>query len=259
MGVLSAPETPNITDWMQGWGSLLALPLSLGAMVFTGLLLLHEIRVRRQERYHNDSAQARLIRVDEARHDDGADRKGSRIRYRIHNRSDAPILDVHVLHPSPEGDRYEESGQRITVEGREKGWFSFTDPALTAKIGEAKFVHSLDLPYVLVFTDAEGRKWSRYMGAGLPKRVLGEVAFQSESIVGLVAVLWNLPTQRQAVRRWLDAPRRSIKRRLRRRIWRRRQESIERDMVRIAAFMEMQRKAETAGIGDSDRGGSVVD
>jgi hypothetical protein len=42
-------EAPNTADWMQGYGAVISLPLSLLAVLFTGWLLRHEIRNRRQD------------------------------------------------------------------------------------------------------------------------------------------------------------------------------------------------------------------
>ncbi|MEU4215885.1 hypothetical protein [Actinoplanes sp. NPDC026623] len=56
-----ATEIPNITDWMQGWGSLAAAVTSALAVLFTGWLLRHEIRARREEQADSAGAQARLI------------------------------------------------------------------------------------------------------------------------------------------------------------------------------------------------------
>jgi hypothetical protein len=46
---------------MQGWGSILSLVVSTGALVFTGWLLRHEIRVRREEKADTDASLARLV------------------------------------------------------------------------------------------------------------------------------------------------------------------------------------------------------
>ncbi|MFC3383328.1 hypothetical protein [Couchioplanes azureus] len=252
--MVSAAEAPNVTDWMQGWGSVLGLPLAFGAMIFTGLLLLHEIRVRRQERYHNDTAQARLVRVDRIHHDDGVDRASARITYRVHNRSAAPVFDVHVLHPSQDGDRYDSPSRMITIEGGEKGSVSITDPSLVADVGpNAKYSHSLDLPFVLVFTDAEGRRWSRYLGAGLPERMLRELSPGPGSIFGLLLELLYLRGKLQTALQWIDRPRRWAKSTLRRKIWKRRQEGIHRTTEEIKAFLKLQDNAMAADEGDAKR------
>ncbi|MGC4857308.1 hypothetical protein ACLQ24_29070 [Micromonospora sp. DT4] len=56
-----AAEAPKITDWMQAWGSVVGLVMSTFAVIFTGLLFRHEIRVRREEQRDGEAAQARLI------------------------------------------------------------------------------------------------------------------------------------------------------------------------------------------------------
>jgi hypothetical protein len=229
---------------MQAWGSILALPLSLGAMIFTGLLLFHEVRVRRQERYHNDSAQARLVRIDSAIHDDGSDHSTARIKYWVSNRSGSPVFDLQVLHPSKDGDTWDAPSRTITVVGGERGAYSIVDPSLITKLGEkTAFVHSLDLPYLLVFTDAEGRRWSRDRGAGLPRRAIRELAPISGSIIGLLSELWSIGQKRQALMRWLGSPRRLAKGWLRRAIWKRRQVGIDNATKAIQEIMRLQAMA----------------
>jgi H+/gluconate symporter-like permease len=59
-GAVLAADTPSVTDWMQGWGSLLAVITSLVAIIFTALLLRHEVRARRQDQAEMMAGQARL-------------------------------------------------------------------------------------------------------------------------------------------------------------------------------------------------------
>jgi hypothetical protein len=96
-----AEEAPKITDWMQAWGSFAGLVMSTVAVIFTGLLFRHEIRVRREEQRDSEAALARLVvyefrRVDTTDVDDDGNLIGDvvYIEYRIRNLAASPILDV---------------------------------------------------------------------------------------------------------------------------------------------------------------------
>lgn len=92
--MLVAAEVPNTADWMQGWGAVISLPLSLLAVLFTGWLLRHEIRTRRAERADLESRQARLIRVQIDR---DLDEDTATYSFIVHNLSTASIYDVRVF------------------------------------------------------------------------------------------------------------------------------------------------------------------
>src|SRR4051794_31199066 len=81
---------------MQGWGTVLSVPLSLFAVMFTGLLLRHEIRVRREERDDADAAQARLVWLDTI--ETGSTPEGmDAIRIRIRNSNEQAVMNVSVV------------------------------------------------------------------------------------------------------------------------------------------------------------------
>jgi hypothetical protein len=94
-GVLAA-DVPKITDWLQAWGSVAGALMSAGALVFTGLLLLHEIRVRREERRETAIAQARLVWA-EALNPVGSESGGwTGVDWVVHNHSSSPIFNAEV-------------------------------------------------------------------------------------------------------------------------------------------------------------------
>ncbi|MGC4748930.1 hypothetical protein ACLQ28_25210 [Micromonospora sp. DT201] len=95
-----AAEAPKITDWMQAWGSLAGLVMSTAAVIFTGLLFRHEIRVRREEKTDAESVQARLVvgtdiyLVPKQGQPDLFVEAG----VKVVNYSNAPVLDLTVYH-----------------------------------------------------------------------------------------------------------------------------------------------------------------
>ncbi|MBM0259363.1 hypothetical protein [Micromonospora sp. 4G55] len=167
-----AGEAPKITDWMQAWGSLAGLVMSTVAVVFTGLLFRHEIRVRREEQRDNEAALARLVvyefrRVDTTDVDDDGNLIGDvvYIEYRIRNLAASPILDVTfslldvekgVMHPAM-------TVREVVVSETDVG-VDF-DPPL-----EIQEPWELDLLLpVIHFTDANGLQWVR-QGTASPVR-----------------------------------------------------------------------------------------
>ncbi len=59
--VLTLADAPSVADWMQGWGTLLALPLSMIALILTARLLRQEMRNRREDREQEEASQASLV------------------------------------------------------------------------------------------------------------------------------------------------------------------------------------------------------
>jgi hypothetical protein len=245
--VLLSADAPNYADIMQAWGSILALPLALGAMVFTGLLLRHELRTRREDFYHSDSAQARLAVLEGIAYDDGADRTRTRVKYVVHNRSERVLLNVHVRHIKPDGSAYQSAARMITIEAGEKRWLSIIDdPQVATSIGETKMIHGMDLPFILVFDDAEGRRWFRRDGVRRPERMIREPVPRPSTVVGMLWEVWEVQRRLNRVTYWLDTPRREVKRRLRNRIWQKRSSVIDAAIKGAKSFMEWKATAELA-------------
>ena len=208
-------EEPNFADWLQGWGTVAGAVFSFLAVLVTGRVLIHELRVRRAERYHNDSAQARLVRVKSVLIDDGTDGISTRIRYRVHNRSDHAVGDVHIRHLSQDGNSFESPDRRVSMESGEERWISITDSRLATPVGETKLVHGMNIPFILVFSDIEGRLWLRREGAYLPERMLKEPLPKPSSIFGLLSESWGIPQRVGHLTRVMNAPRLKIKSRIR--------------------------------------------
>ncbi|MEU7610111.1 hypothetical protein [Micromonospora sp. NPDC049204] len=165
-----AAEAPKITDWMQAWGSLAGLVMSTAAVIFTGLLFRHEIRVRRDEQRDSEAAQARLVVAQIAGLEmAGTDKETGYpvgtmvgVHWRVKNHSQAPIFDAVV---SIDGWTEERWGE--VIEGQASGVVQ-CDPPLALDYG------SYDPREALVtveFTDVAGLRWTRTLGDP-PERVI---------------------------------------------------------------------------------------
>ncbi|MEW2378547.1 hypothetical protein AB0883_20950 [Micromonospora sp. NPDC047812] len=163
-----AAEAPKITDWMQAWGSLAGLVMSTLAVVVTGLLLRHEIRVRREEKRASESAQARLV-IPVLTFKDASETEGIRTygpsnpaSVTLTNHSAAPIFDVRIdvmwkkTHRWP--GRRRDSVETVLAGGARR--FTVVEKtvavdyelsAVAASIGQAR----------VQFTDAAGLVWER--------------------------------------------------------------------------------------------------
>jgi hypothetical protein len=173
--MLVAAEAPNTADWMQGWGAIISLPLSLLAVLFTGWLLRHEIRVRREERTDLEARQARLVRVtiDER----GLDEETATFRFTIRNLSPEPIYSIFV---------FSYSGGRYAIQGDEPvAWRLSAGDEIPISMGPNwmdtgdRFV-PISPRAALQFEDANGRTWVRFEDEQ-PRRWIGPsmVSYQS--------------------------------------------------------------------------------
>ncbi|MEU8337801.1 hypothetical protein [Micromonospora tulbaghiae] len=175
-----AEEAPKITDWMQAWGSLAGLVMSTVAVIFTGMLFRHEIRVRREEQRDNEAALARLVvyefrRVDTTEVDDDGSLFGDvvYIEYRIRNLAASPILDVTFsLMDLEKGVTYPAMTVKEVVVSETDVGIAFDPPLKVSQLGNIDLL----LP-VIQFTDANGLHWVRQGTASpirrFPKRGLG--------------------------------------------------------------------------------------
>jgi hypothetical protein len=159
---------------MQGWGSILSLVVSTGALVFTGWLLRHEIRVRREEKADNEATQARLV-VGTVIRSQGelvngvfADNPATSVTWRVKNYSQAPIFDVELqLHPHWGHDvmlrraLHKRKPVRVgIVEDEEQGMIEIPPTVITDELG-----HDLSrFQTIVTFTDASGVRWRRTTG-----------------------------------------------------------------------------------------------
>ncbi|MBQ1018597.1 hypothetical protein KBX71_12090 [Micromonospora sp. D93] len=169
-----AAEAPKITDWMQAWGSLAGLVMSTFAVIFTGLLFRHEIRVRREEQRDNEAALARLVVAEYlTMSTTGVDVNGylvgdlTYVEYRIRNVSPSPILNVFLAVRDRRDDKlYRTTEVRSVVVTQADMGVTLKPPLSRPKLGDPTFL----IP-VIIFTDANGLSWVREGTAG-PKRIL---------------------------------------------------------------------------------------
>jgi hypothetical protein len=93
---MASASGPQITDWIQAWGSVLSLIVAAIALLFTGLLLRHEIHVRRAELADTIAAQARLV-VPQLYAESAVPQVATRsIRWSVRNYSSAPVTNLRI-------------------------------------------------------------------------------------------------------------------------------------------------------------------
>lgn len=178
-------EAPKITDWMQGWGSVVGVAASIAAVGVTGYLLRHELLEARRARADateeraaaaEDREAARLDRLaaseerrasemDQARtvvlqnsHRSVADGRLISAGCEVANYGPAPILDVLVemIGKDGSGEVDVQLGHFPILPPGPKGWKVSVRPDLPVA-GDTDG----DLSIVLTFTDATGRRWLR--------------------------------------------------------------------------------------------------
>lgn len=164
-----AEEAPKITDWMQAWGSVVGLVMSTAAVIFTGLLFRHEIRVRRDESRDAEAAQARLI-VGEIMYPFGPAGQYDGVSWVVHNHSSAPIFSLYVAVSSSSLDGLllyrgnpDDYPDAVAPGGSVSGSWTFDEP-----IPEHSWVPDGGR-VMLEFVDASGLTWQR-AGSMSPKR-----------------------------------------------------------------------------------------
>ncbi|MGS2615153.1 hypothetical protein ACVCAH_11600 [Micromonospora sp. LZ34] len=115
--IIAAAEEPKVTDWMQGWSGIAGVVIGLLAAIFTGLLLLYEIRAGRRiareaaqdraeaaqdrefaraERRDAEAQQARTVVISDVGLALGADGTLGRLTLFVANYGHGPVLDVEV-------------------------------------------------------------------------------------------------------------------------------------------------------------------
>lgn len=191
-GSVLAEEAPKITDWMQAWGSLAGLVMSTFAVIFTGLLFRHEIRVRREEQRDSEAAQARLVLTTFM----GLGRGSSKdsmytvAKVRVNNFSDVPVLDVRVCHTSLNGElTIPEKMPVLAGEVNLDLWLREPLPGLDGEL-VAK-----DVTTQISFTDVNGHRWNR-VGSERPVRILPavdpSVSRRKAKLVGALSFLLGI-------------------------------------------------------------------
>lgn len=149
---MAAADAPNVTDWMQGRGAVISLPLSLFAATFAGWLGWHEIRLRREDKAERRSAQARRVRL----------RKGNILReeasevieWEVINDSDEPIYRVNLFFVGTDSTVSLEAGSdEVEPGGR-------ISASVERSCNSGKELRPLRPR--LEFEDAAGHEWQRY-------------------------------------------------------------------------------------------------
>ncbi|MEU8262440.1 hypothetical protein AB0C02_17635, partial [Micromonospora sp. NPDC048999] len=182
-GPVLTEEAPKVTDWMQAWGSLAGLVMSTIAVLFTGLLFRHEVRVRREERRDAEAAQARLVLAVLDEPEPFRNRPlPAQVSYRVMNFSGAPVLDVLIRHVWAGGSVGPTHHIPVLI-GEEKGDLRVPeelDPHVVEAVVEFSAIE-------IIFTDANGRKWQR-LDRSAPVRLV-QRSYRDPSIVRVVAIV----------------------------------------------------------------------
>ncbi|MEH1098198.1 hypothetical protein [Micromonospora sp. CPCC 205561] len=165
--MLAAEEVPKITDWMQAWGSLAGLVMSTAAVIFTGLLFRHEIRVRREEQRDNEAAQARLVvaRPVVMKRDGERSDEITHVGCLINNYSSMPIFNLTVrLYVTGYLDAIGEEPALFSVVQDDVAWTAALRwPVRDSDLLKEEFYCSIN------FVDSAGLSWHR-SGLNLPTR-----------------------------------------------------------------------------------------
>jgi hypothetical protein len=178
-------DTPTITDWMQGWGTVLGMLVSSGALVFTGLLLRHETRIRRDEQADGERSQARLIIPRLHSHDIRRDPELglTAVKWLIENHSTAPIMAVLIrVYPKGATDRgkFLKAKYVLSSNTKEQGWWQLPEPVPwppeATDDNPPLWLLSIDARFI----DANGLEWERTR-LQPPQRLLGESRVYSKA------------------------------------------------------------------------------
>lgn len=207
---------------MQAWGSIAGLVMSTAAVLFTGLLFRHEIRVRREERRDNEAAQARLIIATIAE----VVKEGGRVvgaELTVVNHSDAPVFDVYLY----------VTNWQLEHKGMFKGSSSrpieILQPGETG-YGRVVFDQSWLPPRArrsymwaaVSFFDAAGLNWDR-KGSEHPARIIDPFDLQP-GLLGLAwQYLWPLSGAVSWMRKWHQNIRRKVESHMRGKVFEREQ------------------------------------
>ncbi|TDB79620.1 hypothetical protein [Micromonospora sp. KC721] len=165
--MLAVEEVPKITDWMQAWGSLAGLLMSTVAVLFTGLLFRHEIRVRREEQRDNEAAQARLVvaRPIAMKRDGERSDEITHVGCLITNYSSMPIFNLTVrLYVTGYLDSIGDEPALFSVVQDDVAWTA----ALRWPVRDSDLLQD-EFYCVLDFVDSAGLSWRR-SGLHLPTR-----------------------------------------------------------------------------------------
>lgn len=172
------------TDLMQGWGSIVSAFAAVGALIFTGWLLKHEIRVRREEQADAVQAQARQVvgtlyqEYRKTTNPETGQEEGPIVGFfwRVTNYSNAPVINVTGSVTYPPGRTHATQHVirelKTTADGT-----CYCDPPVVRPADFEISNASLEIE----FTDSHGLKWRR-TGAGEPIRVLPQLRTRRMSV-----------------------------------------------------------------------------
>jgi len=149
---------------MQGWGTILSVPLSTAALIFTAILLRHEMQARRNDREEAEAAQANLVFL----HSMETETNGEQItgfHPLILNNSGSAISNVVISITVGETPVYRDIVAYTLDAGK-----MFSDPIkpmlpilntdAVASFGEAQLLTNTHIE--ISFTDSTGRTWMRH-------------------------------------------------------------------------------------------------
>ncbi len=168
---MALSDAPKITDWIAAWTGIFGLIVATLALIFTALILRHEIRVRREDQHDLAAAQARLIVSTIELALDVPRVVVRSVRWRVHNYSSAPIVNLRVV-IGRRRNRVDLMLDRHAVlePGGEIDEELGLDEPIVWRVGDSE-PPARRLYVVIEFTDAAGLVWSRF-GDQPPQRVM---------------------------------------------------------------------------------------
>jgi hypothetical protein len=164
-------DAPSVTDWMQGWGSILGVILSGLAVIFTALLFRHERNMRREEKADADAAQARLVvgRIIKISRDlehgvEASEGSGRAVVWKVKNYSSMAVFNVEVWIDEtwdfgPTVDFLNTEEKHDVVEDELLGVTTPRDPIEERYPGGDFDLSKYNIS--VTFTDANGLRWER--------------------------------------------------------------------------------------------------
>jgi hypothetical protein len=209
-----AADAPTVTDWMQGWGEVLSVFVSTGALLFTGLLLRHEVRLRREAVEDLEATQARSVWLDvEIR---VISNEGREFIWVLHNDSSDEVTEVVAV-------------AFVGSEFTTMNSLNSCPPGSMFEMGRARWRSKSPIPdwateVQCAFTDGSGLTWIR-AGRQRPRRIRGAL-FSPVSLTfpashlglwGLISELTYFGTARRFVHQRIQVMKSSMISRLRNR------------------------------------------
>lgn len=205
---------------MQGWGTLLALPLSMTALILTARLLRKEMCNRREDREQEEAAQANLICLNSMMTaSDGTNI--TEFKPTIVNNSSSPVFDVQLnvwLLGAP-------VCLATVVERLEAGGSTEFPIELQRPLSDADHVswsHQegtlIDERTEITFMDSCGRTWKRHRKNPPQRLPKGPIKFDYEPLRTLLSEYFYVNHARRALRRLSNRISGYIERRLVRRL-----------------------------------------